>query len=422
MMNDDRAAGIAIRSAGADALAEALLTSRRDTLAAFACYQRNVERLVVPYSAELNPPLWELGHIGWFQEYWIARNPQRALGARADPDARRAEGVRRDADRVYDSARIAHATRWSLPLPDAQATCDDLRAQFERTLALLSEAEDSDDGLYFFRLALFHEDMHHEAASYMAHALGFALEGLAPPAPLVDERREIAIDAGHWRLGFDSAGFAFDNEREAHERWLPGYSIDSRVVCWFEYLPFVEAGGYEHDDFWSEVGRTWLHAQGRRAPRFLRRESGSWQRWSDGRWADLDLSLPACHLTQHEAIAWCNWAGRRLPTEPEWERAAIDTGEAFDWGEVWEWTASAFAPYPGFAAHPYRAYSSPWFDGRPVLRGASFATASRLRHPRYRNFFSAERDDIHAGFRSCATDKPFGLTRRDDRRPHDPGA
>ena len=115
---------------------------------------------------------------------------------------------------------------------------------------------------------------------------------------------------------------------------------------------------------------------------------------------DLDPALPACHLTQHEALAWCAWAGRRLPTEAEWEAAALQRPEAFRWGDVWEWTASAFAPYPGFTPHPYRDYSAPWFDGRPVLRGASFMTQPRLKHPRYRNYFPAHRNDVPAGFRS----------------------
>lgn len=405
-MIDDRFAGIAMRSAGADVLAEALSASRRDTLSAFACYQRNVERLVVPHRAELNPPLWELGHIGWFQEYWIARNPQRALGARADPDAPRADGVRRDADRLYDSARVAHDTRWGLPLPDANATRDDLRAQLERTLALLSEADASDDGLYFFRLALYHEDMHHEAAAYMANALGFAIDEAPEPSPLADDRAEIAFDAARWRLGSDGAGFAFDNEREAHAVPTAKCGIDRSVVRWSDYLPFVEAGGYRQERWWSDAGREWLRAQRPCAPRFLERTPGGWRRRSGGVSVELDPQLPACHVTQHEAIAWCNWAGRRLPTEAEWERAAIDAGDAFRWGDVWEWTSSAFAPYPGFAAHPYRAYSAPWFDGRPVLRGASFATSPRMRHPRYRNFFTADRNDIYAGFRSCATTAP----------------
>ena len=138
------------------------------------------------------------------------------------------------------------------------------------------------------------------------------------------------------------------------------------------------------------------------APRYLRRDGKHWQQWRHGQWCPLDLALPACHLTLHEAQAWCQWAGRRLPTEAEWERAAVEQPEAFTWGAVWEWTASTFAPYPGFEPHPYRDYSAPWFGSHRVLRGASFMTQPRLRHPRYRNFFTAQRNDVPAGFRTCS--------------------
>ena len=127
-----------------------------------------------------------------------------------------------------------------------------------------------------------------------------------------------------------------------------------------------------------------------------------WQQWRHGRWQTLDLDEPACHLTLYEAQAWCAWAGRRLPSEAEWQCAAQAHPGRFKWGAVWEWTASAFQPYPGFVADPYRDYSAPWFGSRQVLRGASLATQPRLRHLRYRNFFRPERNDIFAGFRSCA--------------------
>jgi gamma-glutamyl hercynylcysteine S-oxide synthase len=128
-----------------------------------------------------------------------------------------------------------------------------------------------------------------------------------------------------------------------------------------------------------------------------------WQQWRHGAWRDLDRHLPACHLTAWEADAWCRWAGRRLPSEAEWEAAATARLDDFTWGQVWEWTASAFAPYAGFQAHPYRDYSAPWFDGHHrVLRGASFMTQPRLHDVRYRNFFLPTRNDVPAGFRSCA--------------------
>ena len=387
-----------------EALASALLASRADTLATFAAYERALPSLTVPQREELNPPLWELGHVGWFQEYWIARNPQRALGPAADPEAPRPEGVRTGADLLYHSGRVAHASRWSLPLPDARATRADLARQLDTTLALLAAtADDGDAAWYFFRLALFHEDMHHEAALYMAQVLDVPIDDPRwQPRPLAGARTALSFDAGRWPLGRRGDGFAFDNELRAHEVAMGAYEIDARVVCWSEYLPFVEAGGYAQPHLWCDDGRAWLARTGARAPRYLRRDRGRWQRRSHGRWVDLDESLPAGHLTWYEARAWCAWAGRRLPTEAQWERAAVEAPASFRWGDVWEWTASAFAPYPGFAPHPYRDYSAPWFDGRPVLRGASFATQPRLRHPRYRNFFCAHRNDVFAGFRSCA--------------------
>ena len=396
----------AARAGGADALAEALQASRADTLATFAAYERALPGLVVALRDELNPPLWELGHIGWFQEVWTARNRARAAGAAADPELPRSAPLRSNADALYDSSSVAHDTRWSLPLPDAVATRDDLARQLANTLALLSEAaaDGGDDALYFFRLALLHEDMHPEAALYMAQGLGIAIDDARwQPRALPDPPAPIELEAMRWTLGSGSArGFAFDNELVAEQVELGPTEIDAQVVRWAEFLPFVESGAYVDDRWWSAAGARWRAAQRSLAPRYLERKGGGWRHWRHGRWCALDPAEAAVHLTLHEADAWCRWAGRRLPTEAEWEAAATTRADALRWGDVWEWTASAFRPYPGFRAHPYRDYSAPWFDGRPVLRGASFMTQPRMRHSRYRNFFLPHRNDIAAGFRSCA--------------------
>ncbi|HET9642908.1 MAG TPA: selenoneine synthase SenA [Burkholderiaceae bacterium] len=338
--------------------------------------------------------MWELAHIGWFQEYWVARNPQRDLGIACRPEVQRLPGVRADADRLYDSSQVPHDSRWALPLPDALATRRDLEAQLATTLDALEHAGDTDDELYFFRLALFHEDMHHEAALCMAQALGVPIDDSRWQLPPHPQRSEtITIEGG--------PGFAFDNELQPHEVRLAGYWIDSQVVRWREYLPFVEAGGYSDRRWWTPEGWRHIEAKEAPAPAFVMRKPGGWQQWRFGSLSTLDLDAPACHLSCHEAAAWCRWSGRRLPTEFEWETAALDAGDAFHWGRVWEWSASPFAAYPGFEPHPYRDYSAPWFDARPVLRGASFATQPRLHDPRYRNFFLPGRTDIFAGFRTC---------------------
>lgn len=386
--------GLAGRWAAADqarradraTLARALVEARERTLRQVAAFEAALgPGLRVPCTPELNPPLWELGHLGWFADWWIARHPQRDRGIGADPhvprDPSRLALRGLDADALYNSSTVAHDIRWHLDLPPADAVRADLAAGLHDTLALLEQADETDQALYFFRLALFHEDMHAEAAVYMAQTLGID-PGDTPRALPPPPAGNLSLPAGAVQLGHRSPGFAFDNELGVHVVPVDAFEIDARAVRWSQYLPWVEAGGAP-------------------TPRHLRHTPLGWEQQRFGRWQPLDAQAAACHLSADEARAWCRWAGRRLPTEAEWEHAAR-TRPGFAWGEVWEWTASAFAPYPGFAPHPYLDYSQPWFDGRPVLKGAGPGTAPRMRHPGYRNFFTAGRTDIHAGFRSVA--------------------
>lgn len=347
-----------------EVLARQLVEARRQTLATFEAWRAARADLRVPPEPTLNPPLWELGHVGWFQERWLLRQPQRELGWRADPNLPLASPRRANADALYDSSRVPHDARWSLPLPDADATLADLAATLDASLNALSSSGPDDDALYFFRLALHHEHMHHEATLMMARQLGVPMTQ-APRPTAVNEAAPLHIPAGRYRVGHDGSGFAFDNELEAHEVTLAAFDIDA--------APLSQAR-------WNEF----LAASGQHVP-------------------ESDPALPALHLSALDAEAWCAWADRRLPTEFEWEAAATLYGPAFAWGQVWEWTASTFVPYPGFTSHPYRDYSQPWMDGsRRVLRGASFATAPTLHSPRYRNFYEPGRRDLFAGFRSCA--------------------
>lgn len=411
-----------IRCAGREALAAGLLDARQRLLRVWRAFDRALadKAWQVRYLPELNPPLWELGHVAWFEEFWIARNPQRHRGAAADPDVARAAAILPRADALYHSSQVAHARRWHLDLPSAARSLQYAAQVRERTLALLAQAATDDDALYFYRLVLHHEDMHREAWLNMAQTLGLPLtadiEADFDKPSLASSDGEWTVPAQTVNLGSApgaSGGFAFDNEYGTHAVAVETFAIDRNPVSWARYLPFIEAGGYDERRWWTPEGWAWRQAQGLRRPRHLApaddtgaqpRDAG-WKQAMFGQWTNVEPEAPATHISAHEAQAWCQWAGRRLPSEAEWQAAASAAAhddQVFSWGHVWEWTATPFAPYPGFTPHPYRDYSQPWFDGRPVLRGGSFAAAARLKSIHYRNFYTADRNDIFAGFRSCA--------------------
>jgi EgtB-related family protein len=380
------------RTGNATDLAQALRDTRERTLGLMDAWAAALSSLQIPYATTLNPPLWEWGHVAWFQDWWISRNSQRALGTRSDPHHPRLPSRLAQADALYNSSLVAHTTRWQLPLTGLQATRDYLASVQKDTLALLCEVPHDDEALYFWRLVLLHEDMHNEASVYMAQALDLPLPttlawraGREPARPQ-RPNAELAVPAQRWWLGSgtqddsDAPGFAFDNELTGHSVALPAFHIDAAAVTWARYLPFLEATG---------------HAP----PPHVRLQQEQWQQCRFGQWQALDRQAAAVHLSGADAQAWCDWAGRRLPTEAQWECAAA-TNKGFEWGEVWEWTASQFEAYPGFVAHPYLDYSAPWFGTHRVLRGACAATSSHMVSVRYRNFFTPQRQDIFSGFRS----------------------
>jgi iron(II)-dependent oxidoreductase len=262
----------------------------------------------------------------------------------------------------------------------------------------------------------------------------------------------VVVPGGVFQLGATrNEPFVFDNEKWAHPVQLRTFAIARTPVTQAEFAEFVEAGGYQKPDFWSDAGWHWRSEADAQQPLYWKRQTaGGWLRRHFDQWLDLEPHRPMLHVNWHEAEAYCRWAGRRLPTEAEWEAAAagepgsdgrlsprkrrfpwgdapptperahldgqtkgcIDVGALPDgdsafgarqmMGNVWEWTADDFLPYPGFVPDPYKEYSAPWFGTHKVLRGGCWVTRARLLRNTWRNFYPPHRRDVWAGFRTCA--------------------
>jgi gamma-glutamyl hercynylcysteine S-oxide synthase len=361
------------------AIAERLSAVRARTLALIE--PLDDEQLNAVYSPILSPLAWDLGHIANFEELWLVQT----IGGREPMDG--------ELGRFYDAIENPRRTRGELPiLRDAElrAYMADVR---ERTLEVLDGvdlAADAEDPLrregFVYEMLLAHELQHNETMLQLLQPVeGYGsplldeLRGFepAPPAP-----ETISIAAGEYEVGAPSHGFAYDNERPRHAVELSAFEIDRTPVANAAYLEFMEATGAEPPLYWEHGGDGWIDtAMGRRAP--------------------IEPGRPLVHVSWQQAEAFARWAGKRLPSEHEWE-AARPRLEGV--GHAWEWTSSRFLAYPGFEAFPYREYSEVFFGGEHrVLRGASWATDPGVARPSFRNWDLPQRCQIFAGLR-CARD------------------
>jgi len=432
------------------AITESLREARRRTLALVA--DLNQDQMIGARLDIVNPLLWEIGHVAWFQEYWVLRHLHGRKPILANGDA------------LYDSAKVAHATRWDLTLPSKSGTLAYMQNVLDEVMGLCESENDSrrfEEAAYFLSLVLLHEDMHDEAIAYTRQTLGYSKPKFADDRETNNQIKaelspetlgDAMIPGGRFVLGSaPDHPFVFDNEMDAHEVEVEPFAISRTALTNAEFAAFAEDRGYERRELWIKEGWRWRQRVSAQHPVYWLRDGSRWFCREFDEVVSLNERLPVLHVNWYEADAYCRWAGRRLPTEAEWEMAAgaepatngrdisnrkrrfpwgDETGTPeranLDWrvmgsvdvrllaagdsafgcrqmiGNVWEWTASDFGVYPGFVPGPYKEYSAPWFGDHKVLRGGCWATRSRLIHNAYRNFYPPDRRDVWAGFRTCA--------------------
>lgn len=343
-----------------------------------------------PKAAHLNPPLWEYGHIVWFQERWCLR---------AQGDGNLAPSLIANADALYDSSAVPHDTRWSLALLD-KAAVDDYATRVADAIAARLRSEHNHALAYYAELCLYHELMHIEAWWMAFQNLGYTPPKALTPITLPPSQR-LAFAESDIALGSTSdQGFIFDNEKWQHSVHVPAFDIDATLVRQGDFLAFIESGGYQHRTHWSQAGWDWRNANQVAHPVYWRKQQGAWQIRQFDQWQPLNPHAPLLHVNLFEAEAYTAWSGRQLPSAAQWLRAT--QSPAFLWGQAWEWLREPFAPYPGFAPDPYQDYAQPWFHTHWELRGGGPATDAQLKRTGFRNFYLPHRRDAFSGFRTVS--------------------
>ncbi len=416
----------------ADAV-EAMGEARERTLALVASISDDDLQRV--HSTLMSPLVWDLGHIAAFEDLWLAHR----YGGRPL--------LRGDLADVYDAFETPRAGRGELPFlgpADARTYLDDVRA---RTLEVTDELGIGDGTVH--EIVLRHEHQHNETmlqTIQLGRLRDYEPAGRqrppSAPATPATGLELLEVPAGECTIGAPATGFAYDNERPRHRTDVQGYLIGRTPITNATYLKFVEGGGYERREWWTDEGWAWKEQYDITRPEGWTADRGA--EWRLGALEPLDPHRPVVHVSWFEADAFARAHGARLPTEVEWEKAATwdqeqGTSRPYPWGndspapgvhanvdqfgcgtapagaypagaspygclgmigDVWEWTSSDFTGYPGFAAHPYREYSEVFFGpDHKVLRGGSWATRARVATPTFRNWDLPQRRQIFAGIR-----------------------
>ncbi|MGH2955653.1 MAG: SUMF1/EgtB/PvdO family nonheme iron enzyme [Solirubrobacterales bacterium] len=390
-------------------MAERLAEARRHTLRLIE--PLGDEQLNRVYSPILSPLIWDLGHIANFEELWLVRR----IGGR--------EPLHGELGDLYDAIEQPRRIRGDLPILRADEVRPYLEGVRERTLEVLEGVDlDSEEPLlaegFVYEMLLAHEHQHNETMLQLLQMVEsyepVEVDPGSAAEPVSEGPEMVGVEGGRHEVGAGPSGFAYDNERPRHEVELGPFRIDRAPVSNGVYIEYLADTGAEPPMYWQRDGE------------------GGWMRTAMGRTGEVDPRLPVIHVSWPEADAFARWAGKRLPTELEWEAAArgasreranldqlsfgpapagayadaaADCGAVQMLGDVWEWTSSEFTAYPGFTAFPYPEYSEVFFgDEHRVLRGGAWATRRNVIRTSLRNWDLPERRQIFSGFR-CAADE-----------------
>ena len=418
------------QAAAADTRAERFHAIRAATAALAA--PLSDEDCAIQSMPDASPVKWHLAHTTWFFETFLLE--PRLAGYRAHDPA-----FRTLFNSYYNAVGDKHPRRErGLISRPSRAEVMAYRGHVEAAMADLIAGSGSDVPLgALIELGLQHEQQHQELIlTDLLHML--SCNPLRPPyLPSGDARRgEVAaslawvdFDGGVADIGHDGPGFSFDNELPRHREYLAPFALASRPVTNAEYLAFIADGGYQRPELWLSEGWDWVNAGSIVAPLYWHRTGGEWHRFTLRGVLPIDLAAPVCHVSLFEADACARWAGARLPTESEWEHAAarvplqgrfVEDGSLLPgpapagpslsqmYGDVWQWTRSAYAPYPGYrpAAGALGEYNGKFMCNQYVLRGGSCATPRSHIRASYRNFFPAGARWQFAGFRLARDAEP----------------
>ncbi|MDF5752126.1 ergothioneine biosynthesis protein EgtB [Spongiactinospora sp. TRM90649] len=402
--------------------------------------------LVRQHSALMSPLVWDLAHVGNYEELWVLR------------EAGGITPLRPEIDDLYDAFKHPRRDRPSLPILGPGEARQYISGVRGRTLDVLDSLDfTAPDPLhhagFVFGLVIQHEHQHDEtmlATLQLSGRPGLVREGVLPATPRRDAPAEVLVPAGRFTMGTSTLPWAYDNERPGHPVDVPAFFIDRLPVGNAAYTAFIDDGGYDDERWWHPAGWRWRREHDITAPLFWTRDGGAWWRNRFGRNEPVPGDEPVQHVSWYEADAYARWAGGRLPTEAEWEKACgwdpvAGRARRYPWGdddptpglanlghraarpaplgaypagasaygveqmigEVWEWTSSSFTGYPGFRSFPYREYSEVFFgDDYRVLRGGSWAADPAAVRTTFRNWDYPIRRQIFTGFRCARSAAP----------------